>query len=138
MIVIELAGKPLAKERVRTTFKTGHVYTPERTLTYEARLAHVAQLVMDGRAPLPDALVVTMDVRLPVPVSWSQKKKDAALCGALAPTGKPDGDNYAKMLDSLNQIVWIDDAQIIDLRIRKFYSARPGMKIEVCVADIFA
>jgi Holliday junction resolvase RusA-like endonuclease len=107
-------------------------------MTYEARLAHVAQLVMDGRVPLPDALVVTMEARLPVPKSWSQKKRDAALCGALLPTGKPDGDNYAKMLDSLNQIVWVDDAQIVDLRIRKFYSARPGMKIEVRIADIFA
>jgi Holliday junction resolvase RusA-like endonuclease len=79
-----------------------------------------------------------MEARLPVPKSWSQKKQAAALCGSLLPTSKPDGDNYAKMLDALNHIAWIDDAQIVDLRVRKFYSARPGMRIEVCVADIFA
>lgn len=138
MIVIELAGKPLAKERVRVVHATGHVYTPEKTLTYEARLAHAAQAVMGERLPLPDPLVVTMEVRLPVPKSWSQKKQAAALCGALLPTGKPDADNYAKIADGLNHIVWTDDAQIVDLRIRKFYSAKPGMKITVCVADIFA
>jgi Holliday junction resolvase RusA-like endonuclease len=36
------------------------------------------------------------------------------------PTAKPDGDNLAKnVLDSANGILWRDDAQVVDLTVRK-------------------
>jgi Holliday junction resolvase RusA-like endonuclease len=34
-------------------------------------------------------------------------------------------------LDGLNQLVWLDDAQICDLRVRKIYSESPGLVIEI-------
>ena len=46
------------------------------------------------------------------------------------PTIKPDTDNIAKsILDSLNGIAYLDDKQVVDLRVRKQYSEVPGVSI---------
>ncbi|MBZ9706116.1 RusA family crossover junction endodeoxyribonuclease [Mesorhizobium sp. ESP7-2] len=129
-IIVELAGAPMAKERVRVT-KTGHAYTPERTVNYEARLAHAAQIVMNGRPLLDGPLEVLVETYMPVPESKPKKWKDAALSGQIRPTKKPDWDNFGKILDSMNLIVWADDAQIVDGRVVKWYSARPRMVVVV-------
>lgn len=124
MITIELAGPPMGKERVRVT-RTGHAYTPERTLNYEARLAHAAQLAMAGRAPMEGPLEVSIEIYMPVPESKPKKWKAAALSGELRPVKKPDADNFAKVLDACNLIVWADDSQIVELHVSKFFSDRP-------------
>lgn len=126
-IVVELAGPPMAKERVRVT-KTGHAYTPERTVNYEARLAHAAQIVMNGRPLLDGPLSAVVTITMPVAESKPKKWREAALVGKIRPVKKPDADNYAKVLDALNLIVWTDDSQIVDLRVVKFYGAKPSFK----------
>lgn len=122
----------MGKERVRMT-RSGHAYTPERTVNYESRLAFAAQEVMGERPPLVGELVVEIDAYMAIPESKPKKWKAAALSGELRPTKKPDYDNFAKICDALNLIVWVDDAQIVDGRIRKFYSDRPRMEIKVSV-----
>lgn len=124
-VEIALAGPPMAKQRVRIT-RSGHAYTPERTVNYEARLAYAAQEAMKGRPLLEGPLRVDVEVRMPIPKSKPKKFKAAALAGAVRPTKKPDADNFAKMLDALNLIVWADDAQIVDLRVSKFFSDAPA------------
>lgn len=125
MIEIVLSGKPMAKERVRVT-RAGHAYTPERTLTYEARLAHAAQIAMAGRAPLEGPLRVDVEIRMPVPVSKPKKWREEALAGRVWPTTKPDWDNFGKMLDALNMIVWVDDGQIVKGGVTKIYHEAPA------------
>ena len=126
-IVVELAGAPMAKERVRVT-KEGHAYTPQRTVNYEARLAHAAQIVMNGRPLLDGPLTVSVTITMPVAESKPKKWREAALVGRIRPVKKPDADNFAKILDALNLIVWADDSQIVDLRVVKFYGTRPSFK----------
>ena len=126
-IIVELAGAPMAKERVRVT-RAGHAYTPERTLNYEARLAHAAQLVMNGRPLLEGPLSVLLTIIMPIAESKPKKWREAALVGKIRPVKKPDADNYAKVLDALNLIVWSDDSQIVDLHVLKFYGAKPSFK----------
>lgn len=135
MIEIVLAGPPMGKERVRVT-REGHAYTPERTLAYEARLAHAAQQVIGAAAPLAGPLAVDVRIFMPIPESKPKKWKLLAALAKLWPTKKPDADNFAKMLDAFNQIVWIDDSQIVDLRVRKFYSDRP--RFEATVSEMAA
>lgn len=130
MVEIELAGPPMGKERVRVT-RGGHAYTPQRTVHYEARLAWAAQQAMCGRDPLTGPLKVEMDVLMPIPKSKPKRWKAAAADGSERPTKKPDGDNFAKMMDALNMIAWIDDSQVVDLRVRKFYSERPAMRVRI-------
>ena len=134
MIEIVLLGRPRGKERPRAT-RDGHVYTPKRTREYEGELKYAAQQVMGDRPPLDGPLVVDINIRVPIPQSWSKKKQEAARSGAVRPTKKPDWDNYGKTIDALNLVVWIDDGQIVDGRVRKSYSDKPGMWINVAPAD---
>jgi Holliday junction resolvase RusA-like endonuclease len=126
-----VAGKPLAKGRVRFVRATGHAFTPERTVAYEGKVAAAAQAAMEGRPPVGGPVVVHLEVRLPVPTSWSVKKTMAAELDHLRPTGKPDLDNYLKTLDALNQIVWVDDSLIVSATVFKRYSPNPGITVTV-------
>jgi Holliday junction resolvase RusA-like endonuclease len=51
--------------------------------------------------------------------------------GKIRPTGKPDLDNIAKILDGLNMVVWVDDSRIVDLSLSKYYDDRPGITVHV-------
>jgi len=130
IVQFTVTGRPLAKGRVRFT-KTGHAFTPERTVGFEGKLALAAQVAMDGRPPVEGPVAVTLEVHLPIAVSWSKKKQASAVAGQLRPTGRPDLDNFAKMLDALNLVVWHDDAQIVELVVFKRYSLQPQLAITV-------
>ena len=53
----------------------------------------------------------------------------------IRPTKKPDWDNIGKIIcDSLNQIAYRDDAQIVDSQVRKFYSENP--RVEVIIKEV--
>ena len=48
------------------------------------------------------------------------------------PTIKGDVDNYFKAVtDPLTGLVWVDDAQIVEAYIKKYYSNDPRVVIEV-------
>ena len=130
MIEIVLLGQPMAKERPRLT-QGGHVYTPERTLNYEARLAHRAQDAVAGRPLLEGPLAVEVVTLMSIAASKPAKWQSAALAGLERPTKKPDWDNFGKMLDALNLVVWADDAQVVDGRVLKFYWSRPALIVRV-------
>jgi len=137
-IKFTVPGKPRAKARPRFRVVTPkgkksfvHTYTPKETETEEGVLRHIASIAMAGRAPLTGPLVIQMAAYLPVPSSWTKKKREAALAGLIYPTSKPDWDNYAKIQDGLNLIVWGDDAQIVDAHVYKRYSDTPRLVISV-------
>jgi len=124
-----VSGRPLAKARVR--FASGHAYTPERTLSHEARIAAAAQEAMNGRPPVEGPVAVVLDIRMPIPGSWPRKRQFLAEIGLLRPIGRPDTDNFIKTLDALNHIVWVDDAQIVTISAFKRYDISPGISVTV-------
>ena len=129
-IEIVLLGAPRGKERPRMT-KTGHVYTPEKTRDYEAALKYAAKEAMGERPPLEGPLELRMTVVVPIAQSWPKKRQAAARAGTEWPTKKPDGDNFLKMKDALNLIVWVDDSQVCREFVEKRYGDKPGMTIQV-------
>ncbi|HEV2674118.1 MAG TPA: RusA family crossover junction endodeoxyribonuclease [Aliidongia sp.] len=131
-IVITLDGVPCGKGRPRFSRKTGGCFTPAKTRNYESDLKVMAQIAMVGKNPLEGALQISIYAAFPVPASWSQKKRAAALAGEIRPAGKPDYDNVAKIVgDALNQIVWRDDSQIVSAAVHKHYSEKPTLKLAV-------
>ena len=45
---------------------------------------------------------------------------------------KPDADNIAKVIaDSLNGVAYHDDAQLVEVNIRKFYREHEGVEVEI-------
>jgi Holliday junction resolvase RusA-like endonuclease len=132
-IIITLGGAPRGKGRPRFSTASGRprAITPSATRAYEAQLKFAASQAMGRRLPLSGAVKCEMTATVPIPQSWSKKKKAAALAGLLRPTTKPDWDNYAKTCDALNQIVWVDDAQVVDGRVVKFYGEQPMLVVTV-------
>jgi len=130
MIEIVVLGQPVAKGRPRFS-KDGNTYTPEKTRNFEAVLKYAAEQVMGDRPPLEGPLALEMTVVVPIAASWPKKRQADARSGVLLPTKKPDWDNFGKVVDACNLVVWVDDGQIVDGRVRKIYGDKPGMWIRV-------
>lgn len=129
MIRILVPGIPVGKGRPRMT-RQGHCYTPAKTRLYENKIAGYGRESMAGCRPLEGYLSVIVEAVFPVPESWPKKKKELALSGKLFP-GKPDLDNCLKVLDGLNGVTWLDDAQIVSAVISKRYGEIPYLLIDV-------
>ena len=134
-IVIELAGAPRGKGRPRFARATGRAYTPAHTRSFQDALRYAAQEVMNGQSPLEGPITIVMVAIIPIPSSWSEKKRRAAREGHIWPTVKPDGDNILKQTDALNQIVFVDDKQIVDQTGKKRWAepGREGCRITITV-----
>lgn len=127
-------GSPQGKGRPRVAVRGGHasLYTPSKTLNYEGLVAHAAQTAMAGRPLLDGPVACAVHIDCAVPASWSQKKQRMALAGEVLPATKPDIDNCCKAIfDGLNNVLWRDDSQVVDLAVRKRYSATPCVRVEV-------
>lgn len=134
MIMIRVPGDPVAKGRPRATAIGGRarMYTPANTKAYEQRVAVAARAAMAKAPPMEGALSVSIEIKMPIPVSWSKAKRADALAGLVMPTGRPDLDNLIKALaDACNGIVWRDDAQIVRLMAAKRYGEQPGVVMAV-------
>ena len=136
-------GAPIGKERPRAARRGAGVvmFTPEKTAGYEALVAATAAATLAGDAPthqlLDGPLEAVLEMRFPVPASWSKAKRARALAGVEWHTSKPDADNVAKaILDACNGVVFRDDAQVVMLVATKAFSDEPGMRavIRECAA----
>jgi Holliday junction resolvase RusA-like endonuclease len=75
---------------------------------------------------------VAIYIRVGIPASFSKQKRKDALEGILKPTKKPDIDNIAKcFLDGMNDIVYFDDKQVVNLHITKVYAETPAVEVMV-------
>lgn len=128
---IELLGEPRGKGRPRFVRATGHAYNDPRTRSYESRLRVAAQDAMGSRKPIEGGLRVDVLAAMSIPMSWPKNKRAAAALGFIRPEKKPDIDNIMKILDSLNEVVWRDDSQIVEATICKRYGDRPSLRIIV-------
>lgn len=128
MIELELAGAPMGKERVRLRKAAGILFTPERTLSYEGRLAAAGQAVMGDRPLLVGNLAIEIEAYIAIPVSKPKRWQADALKGVIRPTKKPDIDNICKIVcDGLNLVLWRDDCEIVQATLSKWYSDRPRL-----------
>lgn len=129
----EIPGKPCGKGRPRFT-RNGHTFTPEQTVNYENLVKLTFRGAYPEAEPLSKDSTLYADIRafFPIPQSASKKKHALMMDGTIRPTTKPDADNIAKIvLDSLNGIAYHDDAQIIVLRVEKFYSVSPRVAVQI-------
>lgn len=133
MIHVVVHGPPVAKGRPRITTKGGfaRAYTPAKTQRYEDQIRSAAADAMGEREPLDEAVSVTVTAYVAAPKALKGQRRRDAMDGVLKPTTRPDVDNYAKVIDGLNGIVFKDDNLVTDLIVRKRYSERPRLVITV-------
>ncbi|BEV44395.1 RusA family crossover junction endodeoxyribonuclease [Afipia carboxidovorans] len=137
-VTISLAGDPQGKGRARA-FRRGNIighYTPEKTRSYEGMVRTAAMDAMAGRAPISVPVEIVLRAVFRVPASWSEKKRVAAITGAVWPGKKPDLDNVIKAwTDAMNGVVFIDDALIVKGSFSKVYGPAPLVVATVAALD---
>ena len=123
-------GKPVGKGRPRFKRMGNFVqtYTPEKTADYE-KLVRL-------RFQNAGGVITEKPVRIKIvacfapPKSARKKDKIEMLANRILPVKKPDCDNIAKIiLDALNKIAYIDDSQVVELVVKKWFAAEE----KVCV-----
>ena len=136
MVYFFVPGKVQGKARPRFSSKSGTVYTPGKTKSYERQIKEAYEvqegLCREGR------VMVVIEAVFPIPKSWTRAKKAAAMAGKIPP-GKPDIDNILKVvLDGLNDVAYEDDKQVILTQCKKVYAdtTRPaGLYVHVIHMD---
>ena len=124
-------------ERKRQRFIPGKGRVGKRTdepdrADFKARVSLCAKQAMP--TPYAGPVRLTILVSRPQPASYP-KKPTKSKPWPWADMTKPDADNYAKIMqDALNGILFVDDAQIVDLRVCKLFGEH-GVRVVMHAAD---
>ena len=136
LVTFKVPGKPQGKGRPRFARRGKFVstYTDEKTKTYENQIRDIAMVAMGASEPLNTPLEAFIYISYPIPASYSKTRKADCLSGLERPTKKPDIDNVVKaFLDSMNNIIYLDDTQVVELHSTKVYG---DPFVEVIVKEI--
>ena len=134
MVMYTVYGEPVGKGRPRFARRGNFVstYTPQKTKSYEDEIRMMAKAAMGASEPLETPITVAIYIRVGIPTSFSKQKRKDALSGIIRPTKKPDLDNVAKcFLDSMNEIVYLDDKQVVNLHVTKVYAETPAVEVMI-------
>ncbi len=130
-LVFNLAPVAQARPRATRMGRGIRLYDPRPTAVFKKTLRMMASEQYEGE-PLEGELLVDITFYRPVQKSLSKKERLLRLLGVHRPVVKPDLDNYIKSaFDALNGVLWVDDAMVVDLHAKKFYSEEPRIEIEV-------
>lgn len=110
----EPVGQP--RHRVSTKGSFARMYLPCRHPVHSFKRAIQATFGRKFRLSCPVSIVINAWFSRPKSKTWKTKPMPS-----YRHTGKPDADNVLKaVLDALNGVAWVDDAQIFSATIRKF------------------
>jgi Holliday junction resolvase RusA-like endonuclease len=125
-ISFTIPGEPIAFARAGANGKRR--YTPPKQASFMAAVKLFASRAMGGWPPMQGPVEMTVEAIYLAPASWSKTKRELVFWK----TSKPDGDNLAKLVsDAINEIVFVDDAQIARLSVSKHYGERSEIAVVV-------
>lgn len=127
--------EPVAKgrPRFRVMYNRVSTRTPEKTKVFENSIATLyAQKVKGFKFEKQVPLQLEVYFGMPIPKSFSKRKRQQIEQGLIFPAVKPDLDNLLKaILDALNGLAWYDDAQIVSITMDKEYSEEPHIELNI-------
>lgn len=128
------AGRPRAS-KVGSFIR---MYTPEKTKSYENRVALFFGTAYPEATPIEGPFRIAVKVICPLrasdykPKGGLRKSGQRKLDGIERPLAKPDLDNVAKsVMDALNKIAYVDDSHCVALSIEKAFGLEPEAQIEI-------
>lgn len=133
MIRLTIPGEPVAQGRPRFSRRGQFVstYDPPKSKAYKEYVKQIVRQELHIE-PLTGPVKVDVKVYRGIQKTGSKLIKRQKQYGIIRPTVKPDTDNYYKAVsDALTGIVWVDDNQIVDMHVSKWYSDTPRVEIEV-------
>lgn len=123
-------GEPVGKERPRMNTITKRTYTPNKTKNYEELIRWLYKSKV--KYHFTGYIKMTLRCYYSIAKSNSKKIKEQKRNNVLRPSKKPDIDNVVKIIaDSLNEIAYKDDTQIVEVVASKYYSDRPRIEVEL-------
>jgi Holliday junction resolvase RusA-like endonuclease len=129
MIKINIPVEPMGAVRMTQKGKFKNLRA-QRYLSYKSHLQWQAKQQGKGKFFPSGPLEVFIWFTMPIPDSYSKKKKSALIGEYHAK--KTDTDNLVKgVFDSLNKILWQDDNQVSKVTAIKVYGEIPGIEVEV-------
>lgn len=132
---IAVPGKPVAFKRPRFNSRTKRVFNEGDYTIYKNNVRGHAARIVDQQ--LKGSVHAEIDIYVPIPASWSNKRKELARSGAERPTKKPDIDNFVKTcFDACNKVFYDDDDQIVSVTARKHYADEPRIEISFEEIDV--
>ena len=146
MIKFFAPGEPVAKGSM---VKIGKRFIDQKNLAtktlpanrlkdWQSQIAWCAKKEMRNRDVIPGAIALTATFILSRPKSHRNAKGKLKKGSPILPVFKPDTDKLLRAIgDAMSGIVYRDDCQIVDVRIRKQYvngaHDGPGVEVEVRV-----
>ena len=122
-------GKPVGKQRPAGQ---SHRYAGPKSAEWERYVALLARRAKKSDLVTPQAVGITIDIRVSIPKSWKARERANALAGHVYPVITPDTSNVLKSVeDALNKICYQDDRQISMTVITRKYALRDETSIGV-------
>ena len=125
----EIIGEPVAWQRVKVNH-AGFRYVPKKTR--EAKKEMARQIMAQLKQPPNLATLIKGPVSLTAKIRRSRPKSART---RKYPHVCPDLDNFIKgIMDCMNNVVWVDDAQVVRLFAGKEYATEkhpPGITIMI-------
>lgn len=130
LISVIALGDPVAWARARLDSRgRGRIFTPDRQKNAAMSFKWTARQAMGTLRPFAGPLKVDLTFAYARPKSMAKSDE------RVFKTSRPDLDNLVKLVcDAGNQLIWIDDAQIVELTTRKLYSNPPRTELHVRMA----
>lgn len=129
----EILERAIGKERPRVNRRTGAVYTPTKTSSFEEKVQWAFKAKYNIETELSTKAFKAKITAVFKPAeSLSKKKKEELIKTKAGYTKKSDIDNISKIiLDALNGIIYKDDAQVVKLEAQKIYGESNIIYIEL-------
>lgn len=129
-VTFDVWGNVRGKGRPRFA-RGGHAYTPKTTRDYERAIREAFENAPE-RPPEPFSGPISVCI-----MTYRQLPKSTPKRVTSEPdTHKPDVDNMAKIvLDALNGVAWLDDAQVTSLTVVKLDRTRDPERLSVRITD---
>jgi Holliday junction resolvase RusA-like endonuclease len=133
-VTIVLLGAPVPSAQ-GSRGKSGHRFVPKRQSEAVAFIRAAASDAMINRPMLEGALRIEFLAEVPIPKTFSKRKREAAIRREILPTKKPDLKNLAGLAeDALKTVVFADDSVVCEHHNRKVYGLQPKIVVTVTAA----
>jgi Holliday junction resolvase RusA-like endonuclease len=123
---------PAAQMRARAAVRNGHAIAYKAAKQRHAEDSLIA-LMRQYRPvePISGPVMLLVTAYMPIPQSWSKKRRLEAVEGTVYHDKRPDVDNLLKQVaDCMTQLsFWNDDTQVAEVTAKKVYSVNPGWEI---------
>lgn len=128
----EIPERAIGKQRPRYSSKTGRMYTPIATRSFEDKVRWAFTQKYNIATELSEKPFKAKIIAVFKPADSLSKKKKEELLTKVDYTKKPDADNIAKIiLDSLNGLAYKDDSQVSALMVLKDYGTENKILVEL-------